>query len=114
MHEETIVTSSNIGKRLDAIVKQEQVSYLLINNGKVPLVGQIRIGRANDNNVIIDNKLASRYHAIIQKIKDDYFLKDTESTNGTFLNGIKIPSDKYIKLEHGDTVTIGKTNLIIN
>lgn len=114
MQDETIITSSNIGKRLDAIVKQEQVSYLLINNGKVPLVGRIRIGRATDNDVVIDNKLASRYHAIIQKIKDDYFLKDMESTNGTFLNGTKVPSDKYIKLEHGDTVTIGKTNLIIN
>ncbi len=114
MQDETIINTSNIGRRLDAIVKQEQVSYLMINNGKVPLVGRISIGRSTENDVVIDNKLASREHAIIQKIKDDYYLKDLGSTNGTLLNGAKVPNDKYIKLEHGDTITIGKTNLNIN
>jgi pSer/pThr/pTyr-binding forkhead associated (FHA) protein len=113
MKDETIITTSKIGQRLDAIVKKEQVSYLMFDNGKIPIVSKITIGRETDNDVVIDNKLASRHHALIQKIKDEYYVKDLESTNGTFLNGEPIPKDKYVKLEGNDTVTIGKTNLII-
>ena len=65
-------------------------------------------------NVVVDNKLASRHHALIQKIKNVYFLKDVGSTNGTFLNGTKIPSDKYVKLMPGDKITIGNMSLVIS
>lgn len=113
MQDETIINTSKIGQRLDSIVKKEQVSYLMFENGKIPMVSTITIGRETDNDVVIDNKLASRHHALIQKIKNDYFLKDLDSTNGTFLNGEKIPKDKYFKLGANDTITIGKTNLVI-
>ncbi|MBU0934781.1 MAG: FHA domain-containing protein [Spirochaetes bacterium] len=114
MQDKTIVNNSKIGQRLDVIVKQENVSYLMFNNAKVPLVATIRIGRATDSNVVIEGMLASRNHAIIQKIKDEYFLKDMNSTNGTFLNGERIPADKYVKLAPGDTITIGKTHLVLH
>ena len=42
----------------------------MFNNSKIELVAKITIGRSQDNNIVIDNKLASRHHAIIQKIKD--------------------------------------------
>jgi len=86
----------------------------MFNNSKIELVAKITIGRSQDNNIVIDNKLASRHHAIIQKIKDAYFLKDENSTNGTFLNGRRIPSDKYVRLNGGDKITIGNSNLILS
>jgi pSer/pThr/pTyr-binding forkhead associated (FHA) protein len=113
MQDKTIVNTSKIGQRLDAIVKHEQVSYLMFNNAKVPLVAVINIGRASDSDVVIDGMLASRHHAVIQKIKDAYFLKDMGSTNGTLLNGERIPPEKYVKLSRGDTITIGKTSLVM-
>ncbi len=113
MQDETIISSSKVGQRLDAIVKKDQVSCLMFENGQIPIVSKITIGRSTENDVVIDSKLASRFHAIIQKIKDDYFLKDLDSTNGTLLNGHPVPKDKYVKLGHSDTVTIGKTNLTI-
>ena len=51
---------------------------------------------------------------IIQKIKDAYFLKDENSTNGTFLNGQKIPEGKYVRLSSGDKVTIGNMSFVIS
>lgn len=113
MQDETIISTSKIGQRLDSIAKKEQVSYLMFEGGKIPMVSVITIGRSTDNDVVIDHKLASRHHAVIQKIKDEYFLKDLDSTNGTFLNGEAIPRGKYVKLGHEDTITIGKTNLNI-
>ena len=86
----------------------------MFNNKKVSLVAKITIGREYDNDVVVDNKLASRHHAVIQKIKDAYFIKDEQSTNGTFVNGVKIPSDKYVKLNLGDKITIGNMSLVIS
>ena len=114
MVEETIITSSAVGHRLNIMTETDRVSYLLFNDSSVKLVEKITIGRSSDNDIVIDNKLTSRHHAIIQKIKEDYFLKDEESTNGTYLNGKKVPEGKYLKLNKLDKVTIGNVHLIIS
>ncbi|MBQ0162851.1 MAG: FHA domain-containing protein [Treponema sp.] len=114
MSDNTILTDSPVGKHIDAISNPSALSYLLFDKKKIQLVAKITIGRESDNNVVIDNKLASRHHAVIQKIKEDYFLKDEESTNGTYLNGTKIPAGKYVKLNRGDKITIGSTNLVFS
>lgn len=110
----TILTDSPVGKHIDAITNPGNLSYLLFDKKKIQLVEKITIGRENDNSVVVDNKLASRHHAIIQKIRDDYFLKDEGSTNGTLLNGVKIPVGKYVKLNHGDKITIGSANIVFS
>lgn len=114
MYDETIMTDSPVGHRLEKITDRETVSYLVVDNKKVNLVAAITIGRASDNSVVIDNKLTSRHHAVIQKIKEAFFIKDSNSTNGTFVNGELIPRDKYIKLFKGDKITIGNTTLVIS
>ena len=86
MEDSTIVTGSAVGKHLDAIAQMMPVSYLVFNKKKIKLVAQITIGRDRDNSIVLDNKLVSRHHAMIQKIKDAYFLKDLMSTNGTYIN----------------------------
>lgn len=114
MDDSTIVTESAVGKHLDAIAQMKPVSYLVFNKKKIKLVAQITIGRESDNDIVLDNKLVSRHHAMIQKIKNVFFLKDLNSTNGTFLNGEKVPADKYIRLNSGDKVTVGSSSLVIS
>ena len=113
MEDSTIVTGSAVGKHLDAIAQMMPVSYLVFNKKKIKLVAQSTIGRDSDNSIVLDNKLVSRHHAMIQKIKDAYFLKDLMSTNGTYINNIRVPADKYIKLNSGDKVTVGSSTLVI-
>ncbi len=51
----------------------------------------IKIGKANDNDYIVDNPHISRYHARLIRENDGcLFLEDTGSTNGTYVNGIQI------------------------
>lgn len=114
MSDKTIATSSPVGHHLSTIGDTKAAAYLVFNKKKVALVEKITIGRDSDNDVVVDNKLASRHHALIQKIKDAYFLKDCGSTNGTFINGAKIPADKYVKLIPGDKITIGNMVLVIS
>ena len=114
MKDETIITSSKIGQRLERLNDMNIVSQIFFKDSKIQLVAKITIGRSSDNNIVVDNKLTSRHHAVIQKIKDAYFIKDEKSTNGTFLNGQRIPPEKYVKLNPGDKITIGNDNLVIS
>ena len=86
----------------------------MFKNKRIDLVAKITIGRENDNDVVVDSKLASRHHAVIQKIKQAFFIKDENSTNGTFINDIRVPAGKYVKLNRGDKITIGNVSLVIS
>ncbi len=115
MPDYTISSESAVGQRLDKFSDSEIISYLTFKDNKVDMsVGKITIGRSPSNNIVIENKLASRNHALIQKIRDEFFIKDMGSTNGTFLNGIRIPTDKYVRIRNGDKITIGNDNIIMS
>ena len=111
MDKDTIIINSKLGKHLDKI-KHTETNLLLFNNQKIPLISKIIIGRNRSNQIAIDNNLVSRKHALIQKIRNVYYIKDLNSTNGTFINKKKVPTDKYVKINSGDIITIGKSNFI--
>ena len=69
--------------------------------------GQTSIGRNPANTVVLPpaEKLVSGYHAIIYRTGSTVILQDTNSTNGTFVNGEKI-SDRV--LAPGDVIGLGK------
>ena len=52
--------------------------------------GQTSIGYAKDNDIVLDASTVSRYHAVIRRRIGGYTLTDLESTNGTFVNGLRI------------------------
>lgn len=111
----TISAESPIGQHLEKVNDCNlTTSYLVFNKQKLKLVDKMTIGRSSDCTIVIDNRLVSRVHASVQKIKDDFFLKDEGSTNGTFLNNEKIPNDKFLKLKMGDTITVGNESLVIS
>ena len=67
----------------------------------------ISIGREVDNDIILSLAGASRYHAKLIWKDDQWFIKDLESTNGTFLNGKRIELGKEHKIKNGDIFRIG-------
>lgn len=69
------------------------------------LVGKmIRIGRAADNDIVIDDRSASRYHAVLSITSTAIILEDLKSRNGSKVNGSRI---KRMELKSGDEVDIG-------
>lgn len=70
----------------------------------------VTIGRANDNDLAIDaDEFASVHHAKIEPRRDGIWLSDLESTNGTFVNGVKLTRPR--KLSPGDVIRVGETDL---
>ncbi len=63
------------------------------------------VGRAKDNDIVIDNPSVSRYHLFIQRKDGKVKLKDLGSGNGTYVNGVKV-EEAVIKPD--DLILIGK------
>ena len=110
MDEITLDFQSNLGQRLKKIRKPEK-RCLRFKDNTVPIATRITIGRDIINNIMIEDNLISRFHAVIQKIKKAYFIKDLNSTNGTKVNGKMVPTDKYIRLYPNDVIQLGRTDL---
>jgi pSer/pThr/pTyr-binding forkhead associated (FHA) protein len=74
--------------------------------GPVP----ITVGRADDNALALPgDDFASSHHARIESTRDGVWVVDQSSTNGTLVDGRRI--DGRRRLESGDTVRIGDTEL---
>jgi ABC transport system ATP-binding/permease protein len=71
--------------------------------------GAARIGRAIDNDIVIHDVLASRHHAYLHPTPIGAEIRDADSINGTFVNGIRVGS---AVLTEGDVVTIGNVDLV--
>lgn len=70
-------------------------------------INDLQIGRALDNDLIIDDPQISNYHAEIVYQESGYFLIDNSSTNGTFLNDYRITAP--IQLVPGAIIRLGDT-----
>jgi ABC-type multidrug transport system ATPase subunit/pSer/pThr/pTyr-binding forkhead associated (FHA) protein len=68
----------------------------------------ITIGRDASNDVVIDHPVVSKQHAEIIKQDGKVILVDLGSTNGTFVNGIKV---KRHPLQELDRIVIGPSEL---
>ncbi|MBV9722545.1 MAG: FHA domain-containing protein, partial [Mycobacterium sp.] len=71
--------------------------------------GSVTIGRANDNDVVIQDVLASRHHAFLVQSPLGTEVRDARSVNGTFVNGVRVGS---AVLHEGDVITIGNVDLV--
>jgi pSer/pThr/pTyr-binding forkhead associated (FHA) protein len=66
------------------------------------------VGRAPDNEIVIENLAISRNHAVIKFEEGKYSLIDLGSSNGSYVNGVKV---KRTELMDKDVITLGKHKL---
>lgn len=65
---------------------------------------QLSIGRAASNQICVDQGAVSRVHAIVVKDAAGLRLRDNQSTNGTFVNDVKV---REVELKDGDLIKVG-------
>jgi hypothetical protein len=70
----------------------------------------ISIGRGGPNEVRLDgDDFASAQHARVEPRRDGVWIEDVGSTNGTYVNGVRLSKPR--KLAVGDLVRVGETDL---
>lgn len=80
------------------------------NEYTVPLEWVCSVGRAEANDIVVNDKRASKRHAEIRFENYGYTLYDLDSANGTLLNGEYVVDP--IVLKPDDEVVIGRTLLL--
>ena len=65
----------------------------------------ITIGRAPDNDIVVDNLAVSGHHARVLTILNDSFVEDLHSTNGTYVDNRLV---KKHALRNGEEIMVGK------
>jgi hypothetical protein len=85
---------------------------------KGPIIGEkfflgkdsLSIGRSSESDILLDDITVSRHHAIIEKKmtekkKSAFGIRDLESLNGTYVNGVIAGESD---LANGDRIQVGK------
>jgi VWFA-related protein len=74
------------------------------------LSGTINIGRASDNQVVLQVPSVSRHHAWIKADGEDFVVFDVGSANGTFVNDEQVQEPR--RLESGDVIRFGDAEYV--
>jgi len=69
----------------------------------------VLIGRSQECDIRLADVNVSRRHAELRQEGTSYLVVDLDSTNGTLVNGVRV---RQAKLEHGDTISLGSTDLV--
>jgi VWFA-related protein len=77
---------------------------------KYDLKGTTNVGRAQDNQIVLDDPTVSRQHAWIKAEGEEFLVFDIGSANGTFVNDQ--PVEEPRRLENGDVVRFGEVSFV--
>jgi len=77
---------------------------------KIPCKSVLTLGRDKNSDIVLKDIMASRNHAMIRRLgQNDYYLIDSGSSNGSFVNQQRISVPKLLLA--GDIISIGKIEL---
>jgi len=107
-------TGELIPVELDDVVTEEGAALVIrAGGGRVgesfPITSdRMTVGRRPDCDIFLDDVTVSRDHAVLVRRSGAWFLDDSGSLNGTYVNRRRIESHK---LEDGDELQVGKYKL---
>lgn len=78
----------------------------------LPNAGTLTIGRASKCDVSIDSGSVSRHHANLA-IGTEVEVEDVGSSNGTYVDGVRIPASARVKLTIGVPFLVGAVTLMV-
>jgi len=78
----------------------------------LPGHGTLTIGRASRCDVVIDSGSVSRHHVNLL-VGPDVEIEDTGSSNGTFVEGVRIPANQRVALTVGVPFLLGAVTLMV-
>lgn len=77
-------------------------------DGVYSITGTTRVGRGDENEIVLLDPSVSRAHAIVELDAGEAVVRDLDSTNGTFVNGRRVSVEP---LRDGDVLQFGNTRM---
>ncbi|MGI6250794.1 MAG: FHA domain-containing protein [Anaerolineaceae bacterium] len=94
----------------------EQNPQVVMRAGPIPgskfflTKDEIVLGRDLSSDIPVPDPEISRRHARLVRKPEGIYIEDLGSTNGTFLNGVRISSPQLLK--HGDLITLAESTVM--
>ena len=105
-------------------LETDSLTLQILDGGQLlPLANrnEFTIGRVSDGQTImpdIDLSIygayeggVSRLHAVLKKNNQKIIIMDLGSSNGTFLNGVRLKRENEYPLSHGNIISLGKLKM---
>ncbi len=94
---------------LKLVNRRESLEFRVLET--YPLENKACLGRNRDNSISIQDPFLSGAHASIREKDGVHFIKDMGSTNGTFVNGLRL-EDSETALKDGDRIHAGTLDFL--
>jgi hypothetical protein len=110
LHEDPAIVAGSV--TIEALVDDRPSVLSLVRPGGDPiaLFDGLRIGRNEDNDVVVADGRVSRHHARIDADGGGFAIEDLHSSNGTFVDGAQV---QRARLHPGASIVVGETVLEI-
>jgi hypothetical protein len=79
----------------------------LVKSNRNPFAGMITVGRTPNNDVCLTFSSVSKLHAYFQQEKGNWFIRDSMSSFGTFVNGERVLPDTAVPVQDGTIIGFG-------
>lgn len=73
----------------------------------------VLIGRSTESNILLKSPLVSKKHSEVVRRGVEFFLRDLNSNNGTFLNQVKLSPGGEVVLKNDDIVKVEPFELVV-
>jgi len=101
-------SAQQLARMASALIDPNSAIYWLRKSDRNPFGSLITVGRAPNNDVVINHTTVSKVHVIFTHPTDQiWFIADDTSANGTFLNGARLTPKEKIAISDGDRVRLG-------
>jgi pSer/pThr/pTyr-binding forkhead associated (FHA) protein len=83
--------------------------FRVVKRDKTTFGNKISVGRSMNNDIVLRHPSISKFHAFftVGDVRIEYHLTDVNSTNGSFLNDVRLTPMKKDEVRFGDRVSIG-------
>jgi FHA domain len=89
--------------RINLPESSKEIELVFVAGGR-----RLNVGRGTDNDIYLNHASVSKVHAALKMdAGHNLVVADTGSTNGTHINGVRIPYGEARPIEEGDVVAFG-------
>ena len=84
--------------------------YFVEKGPKADSSPMIKVGRAEDNDIILPSSKISKHHAYLEDRDDGWYVYDLNSSNGTFFGGLKLEPQRAYRIDSTTELFFGASS----
>lgn len=81
--------------------------FKVTKQGSNTFGNMVTVGRAKNNDIVLPSSMVSKFHAYFSNKGGQWYLTDSGSSNGTFVNSQRLSKNQAVPVNDSDTIAFG-------